>query len=182
MKGRNIIAPKSLPVRPTTDFAKTALFNILNNRFDYEELRVLDLFSGTGCISYEFASRGCIDITCVDEHHHCTRFIKETASKLGIKGLKIAQADVFKYLERCVEKFDIIFADPPFELKETDRIPQLVFEKKLLRDGGLLIIEHATKRVLESTPLPDETRPYSNCAFSFFGLKPEVKENDTLSE
>ena len=167
-KGRNIIAPKKLPVRPTTDFAKTALFNILANHFDFENVSVLDLFSGTGNISYEFASRGTEYISCVDENVHCVRFIESTFEKLQVHSVRIYKSDVFSFLEHATEKFDIVFADPPFELKDTDRLPSIVFEKDILNPGGWLIIEHQAKRRLTAIKEPDELRTYSNCAFSIY--------------
>lgn len=167
-KGKIITAPNSLPVRPTTDFAKTGLFNILANYFDFEEISVLDLFCGTGNISYEFFSRGCNELICVDENVHCVKFVKDTFEKLQLTKAKVIRSDVFRFLESCSSTFDIIFADPPYELTTTDKIPEIVFKKKLLKKNGWLIIEHQSKRKLESTVQPDEVRKYGNCAFSIF--------------
>ncbi len=162
------MAPKQLPVRPTTDFAKTALFNILANRIDFEEVSLLDLFCGTGNISYEFASRGCSNIVAVDENVACVKFVSETFKKLDVTGARVLRADVFRFLQTCDSRYDVIFADPPYDLKTTDTIPDLIFSKKLLNEDGLLIIEHQAKRKLESVVRPDEVRVYSNCAFSIF--------------
>ena len=170
-KGKFIIAPNRLPVRPTTDFAKTGLFNILANYFDFEELSVLDLFCGTGNISYEFGSRGYSKLVAVDENNHVSKFVGETFQKLGMNDAKMIRSDVFRFLESCKEPFDIIFADPPYELKETDVIPEIVFKKKLLNENGWLIIEHQSKRLLQSTIEPDEIRKYGNCAFSIYKNK-----------
>jgi 16S rRNA (guanine966-N2)-methyltransferase len=115
-KGRRIIAPKSLPVRPTTDRAKEALFNILQHRIDLYEVKALDLFSGIGSISFELSSRGCPDITSVDKHFGCIRFISETTEKLGLDGIHTVKSDVFQYLDRTSARFDFIFADPPYDL------------------------------------------------------------------
>lgn len=167
--GRIIQAPSGLPVRPTTDYAKSALFNILSHRFDLEGFKVLDLFAGIGGVSLEFLSRGAASVTAVDQHLPCLKFIRETANKLGEENLETVKSDVFKYLKSCTEKFDLIFADPPFDLKETDKIPQLVFEANLLKEGGWLIIEHQSKRKLV-TSVPFETRIYGNCAFSIFSM------------
>jgi 16S rRNA (guanine966-N2)-methyltransferase len=167
-RGRNIIAPKNLPVRPTTDFAKTALFNILANHFDFEKISVLDLFCGTGNISYEFASRGTTNLLCVDESIHCVRFVENTFEKLQVNTARINKSDVFRFLGNTSEKFDIIFADPPFELKQTDRLPELVFSKEMLNAGGWLVVEHQSGRKLESGIEPDAVRAYSNCAFSIY--------------
>lgn len=168
MRGRNIHPPANLPVRPTTDFAKSALFNILNNYFNFEDLRILDLFAGAGSISYEFASRNGNDITAVDESFHCISFIKKTAEEMNIRGIKCYRADAFKFIRKDEKKYDIIFADPPFNLNETDSLPDLIFEKKLLNDGGWLIIEHQSKRVLDTRLQASEIRKYGNCAFSIF--------------
>ena len=167
-KGKNIVAPKNLPVRPTTDFAKTALFNILANHFDFEDISVLDLFCGTGNITYEFASRGTKSITCIDENLQCVKFVKGTLEKLRFEFVRAIKSDAFDFVEHCSEQFDIIFADPPYELKETNNLPDLVFEKKLLKENGWLIIEHQSKRRLESKLEPSEIRTYSNCAFSIY--------------
>lgn len=155
-------------MRPTTDFAKSGLFNILNNYFDFENLKVLDLCCGIGSITFEFASRGAKQITCVDEHVGCLNFIRVTAEKLGIAGIATIKADVFKYIEQEGGKYDIIFADPPFESSETDRLPDLILDKKLLNEGGWLIIEHQSKRILKSNALPYQLRKYGNCTFSIY--------------
>jgi 16S rRNA (guanine966-N2)-methyltransferase len=167
-RGRNILAPKNLPVRPTTDFAKTALFNILANHFDFESISVLDLFCGTGNISYEFASRGTTDITCVDENARCVQFTESTFEKLMFFTAQIVKADVFSFLRQAERKFDIIFADPPFDLRETDTLPDLVFSRNLLKEKGWLIIEHQAKRKLSAEKEADAVRVYSNCAFSIY--------------
>jgi 16S rRNA (guanine966-N2)-methyltransferase len=167
-KGRSILAPKNLPVRPTTDFAKTALFNILANHFDFESISVLDLFCGTGNISYEFASRGTENITCVDKSIDCILFVKKTFDQLNVDTAEVIRAEVFSFLEKCENKFDIIFADPPFDFPDTDRLPGLLFAKEILKEDGWLIIEHQSKRKLKSHIEPDEIRRYGNCAFSIY--------------
>ncbi len=165
------MASKNLPVRPTTDFAKTALFNILNNHFDFEEISLLDLFSGTGNISYEFGSRGCDDITAVDSNGSCVKFISETFKKFEMTSAKSIRADAFRFIETCNRSYDIIFADPPYELETTDAIPEAVFRKNLLKENGWLIVEHQAKRKLVSVIEADEVRVYSNCAFSIYKSK-----------
>lgn len=167
-RSRFIVAPKQLPVRPTTDFAKTALFNILANYFDFEEVSVLDLFCGTGNISYEFGSRGCEHLLAVDENIQAIKFVDETFRKLAMQGTRIIRSEVFRFLETCHETYDIIFADPPYELRTTDLLPGIIFKKNLLKENGWLIIEHQSKRKLESEILSEETRVYGNCAFSIF--------------
>jgi len=167
-KGKQIIAPKNLPVRPTTDFAKEGLFNILNNRIDFEELIALDLFCGTGNISLEFASRGAKKIQSIDKHSPCLYFLKSTAKSLGLNSINTERADVFKYLEKVNLKFDLIFADPPYELENIGAIYDLVFKNNLLNNEGLLIIEHGPKTDLSKKPTYIETRKYGNVHFSFF--------------
>lgn len=171
-KGKRLTAPKKLPVRPTTDMAKESLFNILNNRFYFDELKVLDLFAGTGNISYEFASRGVEDITAVDAFPGCIQFISKTAKELDFR-IDAIKADVFKYLERNSEKFDLIFADPPyaFETEEFIKIANLVFEQDLLLEDGVLIIEHSDQTDLSQHPKFSEQRKYGSSIFSFFEIK-----------
>ncbi len=168
-KGKRLIAPKKMPVRPTTDMQKEALFNILNNRYYFDEISVLDLFSGTGNIAYEFASRGTKNITAVDAHYACVRFISKTNNELGFP-IESVKSDVFKYLEKTSLKFDVIFADPPYDMPSVDfkKIPQLVFEKELLLDKGALIIEHASQTDLSHVSHFKEQRKYGGSVFSFF--------------
>ena len=169
-KGRRLMAPKNLPVRPTTDNAKEALFNILNNRYYFDELKVLDLFAGTGNISFEFASRGTEDITCVDVHTGCIKFIYKIAKELDFPIQTIKQ-DVFQYLETVQSRYDIIFADPPyaFDISQFEDIVSKVFDRKLLLDEGMLIIEHPKHTELTSLDHHLESRRYGGSVFSFFG-------------
>jgi 16S rRNA (guanine966-N2)-methyltransferase len=182
LKGRTILAPGNLPVRPTTDFAKTGLFNILNNYFDFESISVLDLFCGIGSISLEFASRGTNDITCVDDHAGCLKFIKATAEKFSLHGIHTMKSEAFSFVNHVDRKFDIIFADPPFESQETDRLPDMIIEKKLLNEGGWLIVEHQSKRKLQSEVQPLQVRKYGNITFSIYTdeyriTKSEIRKN-----
>ena len=168
-KGRRFQAPKNLPTRPTTDRAKEALFNILNNRYYFDELRVLDLFAGIGSISLEFASRGVQDITSVDRHLKCVQFIEKTAQNLGAP-VQVIKADVFRFLESYSRSTDIIFADPPydFDLEDIKKIHQFVFSKELLTDDGLLIIEHAKHTALTQLDFFSDQKNYGGSSFSFF--------------
>ena len=168
-KGKRIIAPKKLPVRPTTDMAKEGLFNILNNHYHFSALRVLDLFSGTGNIAYEFASRGAEAITAVDGNFECIKFIKKTAGELDYS-ITAIKSDVFKYLERAPIKADVIFADPPYNFSSEDflKIAELVFENNLLSEDGMLIIESGKHTDLSSGPNFVEKRGYGGSVFSFF--------------
>ncbi len=170
-KSRKIVAPKQLPVRPTTDMAKESLFNILNNTYYFDEVSVLDLFAGTGNISYEFASRGTEKILCVDQHFGCIKFINQTAEKFEMP-IDTIKSDVFKFLENSKTKFDIIFADPPygFSKVEFERIPLLVFQQNLLNENGVLIVEHSKQTNLNSILNFDVSKSYGGSVFSFFKL------------
>ena len=167
-KGRRIIAPKHLPVRPTTDRAKEALFNILNNRIYFDEVKVLDLYSGIGSISLEFASRGTEDITAVDKHRGCINFLRDTAEKLELQ-IKCMVSDVKNFLERTDETYSIIFADPPYgiSLEEFNAIINLIFERELLHDDGICIIEHSKYTDLSNSDYYNITKTYGSSAFSF---------------
>ncbi len=169
-KGRYLIAPKNLPVRPTTDMAKEALFNILSNRFDMDSLSVTDLFAGTGNISYEFASRGARSVRSVDMDRGCARYISETARTLGLDAIKVSNADVFRYLGRPQEMSDVIFADPPYDLPEEKYrvIVSSVFENGLLGEDGVLVIEHPKSIDLSDMDGYEDTRRYGTVHFSFF--------------
>lgn len=168
-KGKRLIAPKKLPVRPTTDMAKEALFNILNNQYTFSQLAVLDLFAGTGNISYEFASRGAKIITAVDSHYGCMGYIKSTAQELDFP-IETIKSDVYNYLEKVPHQYDIIFADPPYDFEEEQfaKIATLVFENELLTENGTLIIEHSKHTSLEEVAHFDNSRRYGGSVFSFF--------------
>lgn len=172
-KGRRITAPQNLPIRPTTDMAKESLFNILNNQFHFSGLQVLDLCAGMGNISFEFGSRGAIQITSIDENAGCTKFIQQISKELNLP-ITVIKADIFNYLEKTSQQFDIIFADPPyaFEQSQFDSIVQLVFQKNLLNDDGILVIEHSKNTDLSQHPNYTNTRKYGGSHFSFFELNP----------
>lgn len=168
-KGRRIVAPKNLPVRPTTDLAKESLFNILNNYYHFDELRVLDLFSGTGGISYEFASRGAESITCVDIDFGCIKFIKQTSDTFDFP-INAIKTDVFSFLEKNKSEYDVIFADPPYNFTQNqfDKIPKIIFENELLAPGGMLVIEHSPHTNLEEIEYFSHSKKYGSSVFSFF--------------
>lgn len=168
-KGRRIIAPKNLPVRPTTDFAKEGLFNMLHNNFYFDELTFLDLFAGTGNISYEFASRGTEHIVAVDAHYGCLKFIQETAKKFNMP-IRTIKSDVEKFLIKNKESFDLVFADPPynFELKTLSKLIEEVIEGSTLNTGGVFILEHTKEINFSDHRYIFESRKYSNSVFSFF--------------
>ncbi|MCA0133440.1 RsmD family RNA methyltransferase [Winogradskyella alexanderae] len=168
-KGRKLLAPKKLPVRPTTDMAKEALFNILNNRYYFDEITVLDLFSGTGNIAYEFASRGTENILAVDDNFGCIKFIRQTSESLDMP-IEAVRSDVFRFLENNTKQFTIIFADPPYDFDQNlfEQIPELVFKNNLLEESGLLIIEHSKHTDLSNINNFSFTKSYGGNAFSFF--------------
>lgn len=168
LKGLRINPPANLPVRPTTDLAKEALFNILLNQVDFEDIRVLDLFSGTGNISLEFASRGVPEIVSVDRSFGCIKYLKGIANDLNLDTISIFKADVFKFLEIETEPFDLIFADPPYDLTRIPEIAKIVFERNLVKQGGYLIIEHPSMKKLDNHPNFKEQRQYGSSSFSFF--------------
>jgi 16S rRNA (guanine966-N2)-methyltransferase len=167
-KGRTIKAPLSITARPTTDFAKTGLFNILNSKIYFEDLKVLDLFAGIGSISLEMQSRGVISVICVDEDPKCTKFIEQTAKDLEMNNLMVSKQDAFKYVKFCNQKFDLIFMDPPYELEAALDLPIEIFHKELLNPNGWLIQEHQAKTKIKPHPSFVETRKYGNVAFSFY--------------
>ncbi|WP_299289625.1 RsmD family RNA methyltransferase [uncultured Mucilaginibacter sp.] len=168
LKGLRLNPPNNLPVRPTTDLAKEALFNILNNQLDFEGLKVLDLFSGTGNIAMEFASRNAEKVVAVDRAALCIFYIKDMAAKHKLPEIAVFKADVFKFLEMETERYDLIFADPPYNLDKIPQLPNAVFTKHLLVPDGLLIIEHPAYQNLSNQPNFSEKRVYGNTAFSFF--------------
>lgn len=167
-RSRRITPPNGLPVRPTTDLAKESLFNILNNRIDFEEISVLDLFAGTGNISYEFASRGAREIMAVELNPKCVAFIEKTAEVLEFKILSVVRTNVFTFLPVMKRQFDLIFADPPFESEDIDKLPDLIFNNKLLADDGWLVIEHPRNVKFQNHPNFTEHRQYGKVNFSFF--------------
>ena len=167
-KGRHFEIPRSFKARPTTDFAKENIFNVLTQYIDFEEATALDLFSGTGSISLELMSRGCQQVVSVemDRDHH--RFICECIMKLGDKSCIPLRADVFKFLKACHQQYDFIFADPPYALKEIPQIPDLVFEKGLLKEDGMFVLEHGKDHDFSQHPHFIEHRSYGSVNFSLF--------------
>ena len=167
-RGRRIFPPANLPARPTTDLAKESLFNILWNYVDLENLRILDLFAGTGNISFEFASRGCREIIAVEEHKRSADFIKKTAGLLEFSNLKVIRTDAFHFLKHPSLAFDIVFADPPYNLKEAALLPNLIFDGNWLSQNGFLIIEHPREMDYSKHLSFVEVRNYGKVHFSFF--------------
>ncbi len=175
-KGKRIDAPKNLPVRPTADRQKEALFNVLANYYNFDNIKVLDLFSGTGNIAYEFASRGSLDITAVDENVNCIRFVTETSNHLDLNIISI-KSDVFHFLQKTAETFDLVFADPPYALNQElfEKIVHLVFEKNLLTSDGMLVIEHSKATILHTSPHFKFGRQYGDSFFSFFEKNSDIE-------
>lgn len=167
-KGRTINPPRNLRARPTTDFAKENLFNVLNNLVDFEECDVLDLFAGTGSISYEFASRGARSVTSVEINPVHYNFIRQTARELGIENLHPVKANVFLYLKSCPKQFDLIFSDAPYDLEGSEEVIREVFARDLLRPDGLLIFEHSKKMDFSQYEGFWQLRSYGSVQFSFF--------------
>jgi 16S rRNA (guanine(966)-N(2))-methyltransferase RsmD len=169
-KGRKFFPPaKNWPTRPTTDFAKEGLFNIINNNFYFDEIKVLDLFGGTGNHSYEFISRGCTNVTYVDKFGGCVQFVRETAKILAIEEhITIVKADVFKFIEAAHSQWDYIFAGPPYGLGSLDAIPDLIFEKKMLRPEGWFVLEHNPNHDFQQHQYFAEMRNYGSTIFSIF--------------
>lgn len=154
--------------RPTTDIAKEGLFNVLQHNLDIEELKTLDLFGGTGSISYELASRGAKELTIVEKDTAMYEFIKKTVQQLRIENAKVIRMDVFKFIDQCTEKFDFIFAGPPYALTSIDDIPRLIVEKQLLNPGGWFVLEHTPRNDYKSFPLYKTEKNYGTTVFSIF--------------
>jgi 16S rRNA (guanine(966)-N(2))-methyltransferase RsmD len=167
-KGRHFEIPRSFKARPTTDFAKENIFNVLNSYIDFDDATALDLFSGTGSISLELVSRGCGQVVSVelDRDHH--RFITDCLKKLNTTACIPIRGDVFRFLKSCRQQFDFIFADPPYALKELSTIPDLIFDKELLKDEGIFVLEHGKDNDFTSHPHFVEHRSYGSVNFSIF--------------
>jgi 16S rRNA (guanine966-N2)-methyltransferase len=167
-RGRRFQLPKNLKARPTTDFAKENLFNILANHLDFEELRVLDLFAGTGSIGFEFLSRGAKSVTSVEHYLPHVQFIKEVAGKLKVSNMTVLSADVYRFIETGSGPFDLIFADAPYADERLSSIPERIFNSKLLAEEGWLIVEHGKTDDFSQHPYFKEVRIYGSVHFSFF--------------
>ena len=167
-KSRRIQVPANLKARPTTDFARESLFNVLNNRIDWEETSALDLFSGTGSVALEFVSRGCPQVVCVEQNPLHYNFIVKAKETLQATELLPLKADVFKYLQSVNRQFDLIFADPPYNLPEASHVPAIILEKDLLASGGIFVMEHSKNQSFSHLPFFSEERKYGSVHFSFF--------------
>ncbi len=167
-KSRRIPVPVNLKARPTTDFARESLFNILHNIIDWEETKALDLFAGTGSIGLEMISRGCRSVICVEQNRNHYQFICKAKEVLSVEELLPIKADVFKYLESCTQKFNLVFADPPYDLEKVASIPCLVLESDILAPNGIFIMEHSKKYNFSDLPYFEKERKYGSVHFSFF--------------
>ena len=167
-KGRHFDIPRSFKARPTTDFAKENIFNVLNAYIDFEDAMALDLFSGTGSISLELLSRGCKNVVSVEADRDHYAFIKQCLAKLGTDRCITIRGDVFRYLKTCHQQFDLIFADPPYALKQLKEIPDIVLSGNLLTDDGIFVFEHGKDYDFSSHPHFVEHRSYGSVNFSLF--------------
>lgn len=166
--GRRLSPPKNITARPTTDFAKESLFNLLNNRMDFEGIDVLDLFAGTGGIGLECVSRGAREVTSVEIAHVQQNWIIACCRQLGIRNLSLIRGDVFKFISACRTKYDFIFADPPYALEQLPTLPDVILGQDLLKEEGWLVIEHGKDTDFTTHPRHVETRTYGSVHFSFF--------------
>ena len=166
---RKINPPANMPyTRPTTDIAKEGLFNVISNNLDIEELKTLDLFGGTGSISYELASRGANDLTIIEKDPKMYEFIKKTATELKLENFKVLKTDVFRFIDQCTGKFDFIFAGPPYALANIDDLPKLIFDKQLLTPKGWFVLEHTPRNDYKKFPFYATERNYGTTIFSIF--------------
>ena len=168
LKGKVINPPMGYRARPTTDFAKEGLFNILGNEYEFEDLKVLDLFGGTGAIAFEFASRGAARVYCVEMERANASFIKTEAARLGLSNVTMVRDNVFDFLPICREKFDIIFADPPYALEGLETLPDQVFARDILHPGCYFILEHGDAHSFREHPRFKKEKVYGRVHFTFF--------------
>ncbi len=171
LKGRMVNAPKNFKLRPTTDIAKEGLFNILNNEYDFDEISLLDLFAGIGSISLECASRGTTDIVCVERNAQHSGFIKKTVQDFKLQGVTVLCNDVRDFLKICYRSFDIVFADPPYDLPWITQLPQYIFDSQAVNEETVVIIEHPAEISYAEHPWYSHTKHYGKVHFTFFRNK-----------
>lgn len=179
-KGRHFDIPHTFKARPTTDFAKENIFNVLNGYLDLDGAKALDLFSGTGSISLEMLSRGCSMVVSVEADRDHAAFIRQCVSKIGADNHVLVRGDAFRFMKKCHEQFDLIFADPPYALPELPQVPGLVFGNGLLKDGGILVFEHSRHNDFSSDAHFVEHRAYGSVNFSIF--KKQACNTETCGE
>lgn len=177
-KGRHFEIPRSFKARPTTDFAKENIFNVLTGLVDLEDAVALDLFSGTGSISLELVSRGCASVISVEADRDHAAFIRQCMDKIGVKNNVLIRGDVFRFLKSCHQKFDFIFADPPYALANIEDIPDIIFSKQLLKDDGILVFEHGKKNDFSAHPKFIDHRSYGSVNFSIFRQSATTKDSE----
>lgn len=173
---RRFDPPKNITARPTTDFAKENLFNVLDNIIDFEGLKAADLFAGTGAISLELLSRGCSEVVAVEKASVQVSFIKSVVQKLGDENLKIVKGDVFKFIEDCREQFDFIFADPPYDMLRFEEVPSLILNSEMVKEGTMVVIEHSRQRDFSNLPGFNQHREYGSVNFSIFRVESNTGE------
>lgn len=168
LKGIRLQVPKAFDSRPTTDYAKEGLFNLINNEFDIDQCDVLDLFTGTGSLSLEFASRGALSVTAIDWNTACLKFIGEVCKKHELKQVKLLKNDALKFVQIANIQFDIVVADPPYDYKHYEKLIDAIFEKQILKTNGLLVVEHGKQNNFSEMTYFREVRNYGGVHFSFF--------------
>lgn len=167
---RRFDVPQNISARPTTDFARENIFNVLENMVDFEGLTALDLFSGTGAISFEFLSRGCDSVTCVEKSNTQYNFIRKVRDMLNAKNLTVVKGDVFKFVETTGQKYDIIFADPPYDLTNFADVPKAILDSKMLKEDTIVIVEHSKAYDFSDLPHFSQHRVYGSVNFSIFKM------------
>jgi len=167
-RSRKINPPSGLPVRPTTDMARESLFNILNNLIEFQNVVALDLFSGTGAVSFELASRGCNDVTAIDQNRNCVEWIRQATKDFQMDGIQVRQADSFRFIRQPLRKYDLIFADPPYNMDRIEDISIQVFKSGILNNNGWLVVEHPKDIDFSGQPFFHSHRKYGKVNFSFF--------------
>lgn len=172
---RRFDVPRNITARPTTDFARENIFNVLENIRDFDGLSALDLFAGTGAMALEFLSRGCEQVVAVEMASTQANFIRSVKEKLNAANLKVVKGDVFKFVETCSEKFDMIFADPPYDHPRFAEIPELILNSRMLKPGTLVIVEHSKNHDFSALPHFSQHRAYGSVNFSIFEI-PEAQE------
>lgn len=168
LKGRVFNPPKNFNARPTTDFAKENLFNILNNYLEWEEIEALDIFAGTGSISYELVSRGCENVTCIEKDIKHAEFIRKVKNEFVLDNLTVITSDFYKFIQHVSKQYDLIFVDPPYDILDFEKIPELILQSNCLKQGGLLVLEHSANYDFSSISLFQEKKTYGSVNFSLF--------------
>ncbi|MCH8554692.1 MAG: RsmD family RNA methyltransferase [Schleiferiaceae bacterium] len=177
-RGKSIKAPTSLPVRPTTDMAKESLFNMINNYFSIPHINALDLFSGTGNLSYELASRGCQEVLAIDKHPGCAKFIRTTAQELAFSGIQVLREDALRYVKSAYLQFDLIIADPPYDYEHYEELVAAILDRKLLKDNGVFVLEFGQDQDFSAHPHCFDVRKYGSVHFAFFADKEVETEEE----